>query len=86
LDEEIESVASHIVASDVRVHTALGPGLLESAYQRCMNYELRKRGLKAEKEKSICLSNMMEFNLTLAIESICWLRVKLLLKTKLWIK
>ena len=30
----------------MKVHTALGPGLLESAYEACLLYELRKRGLK----------------------------------------
>jgi GxxExxY protein len=47
---EIEDVASHIVDSAVKIHTALGPGLLESAYQRCLLHELRKRGLKVESE------------------------------------
>ena len=32
------------------VHTALGPGLLESAYQECLYYELVQKGLKVEKE------------------------------------
>ncbi len=50
---EIENVASHIVDSAVKIHTALGPGLLESAYQRCMVHELKKRGLKVEEEKRI---------------------------------
>lgn len=38
-----------------KVHTALGPGLLESAYRECLAYELRKAGLKVEKEKPIPL-------------------------------
>ena len=41
----IEEVASEIVDSAIKVHRALGPGLLESAYQSCLAYELRKRGL-----------------------------------------
>ena len=32
------------------IHTALGPGLLESVYQKVMAYELRKRGLTVEEE------------------------------------
>ena len=36
MNKEIEEVASHIVDSAIKVHTALGPGLLESAYQRCL--------------------------------------------------
>ena len=38
-----------------KVHTALGPGLLESAYQECLSYELKKSGLKVEKEKPLPL-------------------------------
>jgi GxxExxY protein len=41
---DIESVASKIVATAMRVHTALGPGLLESVYQRCMEYDLKQEG------------------------------------------
>ncbi len=50
MDDEIERVASHIVDSAVKIHTALGPGLLESAYQSCMVHELQKRGVEAESE------------------------------------
>jgi len=53
MNDEIEMAASHIVDSAVKVHTALGPGLLESAYQHCMVHELRKRGPKTERE--VCL-------------------------------
>jgi len=44
-----------IVDCTYKVHTRLGPGLLESAYQECLNYELRKSGLKTEKEKALPL-------------------------------
>jgi GxxExxY protein len=46
MNDEIENAASHIVDSAIKIHTARGPGLLESAYQRCMAYELEKRSLK----------------------------------------
>ena len=42
---DIESVATNIVDSAIKIHKLLGPGLLESAYQTCLTYELRKRGL-----------------------------------------
>ena len=41
-------ISGQIVDAAIKVHTALGPGLLESAYQGCLAYELRKRGLKVE--------------------------------------
>ena len=40
-----EEVARHIVDSAVAIHTALGPGLLESVYRRCPMYELSLRGM-----------------------------------------
>jgi len=47
---DIEEIARAIVNSAVKVHRALGPGLLESAYQKCLAYELRKAGHKVETE------------------------------------
>jgi GxxExxY protein len=41
---ELEAVATDIVDAAIKVHRGLGPGLLESAYQFCLAYELRKRG------------------------------------------
>jgi len=47
---ELEAIGKHIVDSAIAVHRALGPGLLESTYQFCLTYELRKRGLQVETE------------------------------------
>ena len=43
---DIEAVGKDIVDAAIKVHKALGPGLLESAYQYCHAYELRQRGRK----------------------------------------
>ncbi len=43
---DIEAVGKDIVDTAIKVHKALGPGLLESAYQHCHAYELRQRGRK----------------------------------------
>jgi GxxExxY protein len=43
---DIEAIGREIVDAAVKVHRALGPGLLESAYQECLYYELSKRGLQ----------------------------------------
>ena len=48
-----EEVARHIVDSAVAIHTALGPGLLESVYRRCLMYELGLRGLDVHAEYPI---------------------------------
>lgn len=42
-----------IIGSAIEVHRNLGPGLLESAYQECLLFELRSRDLKVEKEKPL---------------------------------
>lgn len=45
IPEEIDEIARQTVDAAFRVHTELGPGLLESVYQACMVHELRGRGL-----------------------------------------
>jgi GxxExxY protein len=47
---DIEAVGKQIVGASIKVHRALGPGLLESAYQHCLAYELRSRGLQVDCE------------------------------------
>ncbi len=39
----------------LKVHKALGPGLLESSYEECLYYELKKSGLKVQKQKPLPL-------------------------------
>jgi GxxExxY protein len=46
-------IAKIIVDTALRIHTRLGPGLLESAYQAIMVYELQNRGLQVEAEISM---------------------------------
>lgn len=53
---DIESIASDVVDCAIKVHKALGPGLLESAYQHCHAYELKKRGWNAETEVKLPLT------------------------------
>ena len=49
----VERVAAAIVDSAIRIHRALGPGLLESAYEACLCYELSRRGLGLELQKPL---------------------------------
>ncbi|MCC5863907.1 MAG: GxxExxY protein [Wenzhouxiangella sp.] len=42
--EQIEFVASDVIDAMIKIHRALGPGLLESAYQACLTHELSARG------------------------------------------
>jgi GxxExxY protein len=48
-------ISQLIIGCAIKVHTALGPGLLESAYEECLYYELIKEGLKVEKQKALPL-------------------------------
>ena len=44
--QRINQISGEIIDAAMKVHTALGPGLLESAYEGCLKHELTKRGLK----------------------------------------
>ena len=46
-------ISQIVIGAAIEVHRALGPGLLESAYQECLLYELKERGLKVKKEVSM---------------------------------
>jgi len=50
---ELNQITHEILESAYKVHSSLGPGLLESAYKACLAYELRKKGLKVEEEKPV---------------------------------
>ncbi|MCP4460782.1 MAG: GxxExxY protein [Cytophagales bacterium] len=52
---ETNEITEKIIGAAIRVHKELGPGLLESAYQECLFYELQQTGLNVEKEKSLPL-------------------------------
>lgn len=50
LSDEEERIATAIVDSAFAVHSKLGPGLLESIYETCLCYELRKRNLRVRQQ------------------------------------
>ena len=49
----INDVTGSVVDGAMKVHTQLGPGLLESAYQACLAYELTKRGLDVQTQVAV---------------------------------
>ena len=53
--DRLNSISEIIIGAAIDVHKALGPGLLESAYEACLAYELRQRGLKVEQQKELPL-------------------------------
>jgi GxxExxY protein len=52
----LNRITGDIVDAAMKVHTALGPGLLESAYKTCLAYELRKRELNLRMEVPLTLT------------------------------
>jgi len=52
-EENLNRITEAIIGSAIQVHKALGPGLLESAYEACLVYELNQRGLKVQQQKPL---------------------------------
>jgi GxxExxY protein len=50
---DINTLSSKIIGAAIEVHKALGPGLLESAYEECLCYELSLQGLSIERQKPL---------------------------------
>jgi len=72
-------IANKIIGDAIEVHKALGPGLLESAYQECLYYKIGKSGLFVEKEKPMPL--IFE-----EVKLDCGYRIDLLVERKLVIE
>ena len=53
--EQLNKITETIIGAAIQVHRTLGPGLLESAYESCLAYELRKRGLVVDQQKAVPL-------------------------------
>lgn len=47
---ELNEISGQVIGAAITVHQELGPGLLESAYESCLAYELRQRGLTVEEQ------------------------------------
>jgi GxxExxY protein len=52
---ELNDITRKIIGAAITVHRTLGPGLLESAYEACLAFELRNLGLKVEQQKPVGL-------------------------------
>ena len=50
-----QNLTSEIIGAAIKIHRRLGPGLLESAYEACLAYELEKLGLRVERQKAVPL-------------------------------
>lgn len=52
---EVNELSNVVIGMAIDVHSALGPGLLESAYKECLFYKIQKEGFYVEKEKAMPL-------------------------------
>ena len=52
---EVEEVGRQVLAAAMRVHSALGPGLLEGAYETCLGVDLARKGLRVERQMTLPL-------------------------------
>lgn len=48
-------ITEKIIGAAIKIHRRLGPGLLESAYEACLAYELEQAGLRVERQKAVPL-------------------------------
>ncbi len=51
--EQLNQITEATIGAAIQVHCALGPGLLESAYEACLAFELAQRGFKVEQQKPL---------------------------------
>jgi GxxExxY protein len=56
MKERLNALTYEIIAASLAVHRELGPGLLESAYEACLSFELLARGLNIERQKPLPLT------------------------------
>jgi GxxExxY protein len=52
-NDRLDEISRRIIGAAIEVHRHLGPGLLESAYQSCLAFELKQLGLKMEEQKPL---------------------------------
>ena len=53
MTKELNRITETVIGAAIAVHRELGPGLLESAYEACLVYELAEQGLTVERQKAL---------------------------------
>ncbi|HEY5544645.1 MAG TPA: GxxExxY protein [Gemmatimonadaceae bacterium] len=82
-----QNITSEVVRAAMKVHTALDPGLLESAYKACLGHELTRRGLHVERESPLPVEYDgiqidVSYRIDLLVESIVIVEAKAVSKLK----
>jgi GxxExxY protein len=52
-EQKLDAITRKIIGAAINVHRALGPGLLESAYETCLAFELQQLGMKFERQRPL---------------------------------
>ena len=55
MEDRLNHLSHLVIGRAIEVHKELGPGLLESAYEACLGYELQQASLKVERQKPVRL-------------------------------
>jgi GxxExxY protein len=76
-----ENLTEQVIGAAIEVHRALGPGLLESAYEECLCHELHLRGLSFRRQVPLPVE-FKGIHLTAATVWILWLKIWSLLELK----
>ncbi len=79
--DRLDQLTRRIIGGAIEVHRGLGPGLLESAYEVCLAFELRQMGLKVEEQKPlpVCYKNVKldcGYRLDLVVEDAVIVEIK----------
>ena len=81
MKERLNALTEAIIGAAIQVHHELGPGMLESAYDACLSYELLQRGLGLERQKAMPLVYRgqtldLGYRLDLVVENLVVVEVK----------
>ena len=53
MEVNVDAITGQVIGCAIEVHTQLGPGLLESVYEKCLAYELSEKNLSFETQKEL---------------------------------
>lgn len=79
MTKELNRITETVIGAAIAVHRELGPGLLESAYETCLVYELAEQGLTVERQKGLPVKYR-------GVEVDCGYRIDLLVEGKVIIE
>ena len=73
-DDPLTGITGQINGAAIAVHRELGPGLLETAYQACLEYELLQRHMNFQRQVKVSIIYIKAFTSTAATNLTCWLK------------